>query len=169
MYPLQESCPPPDWHEVIPGPEFQHLGQREASWVGRAYGALRLLQFLQHMETTLPDHLIGCDIKLSNYGVCDDGSMRWIDNNDVFFNSSMEFHMKRTLHCTQDSQCVYQGWGGCHGFCDVHTGTCYMKHNPNVQVYLSLSCSIFRLKLRSYMCNRMTGLAPKSIFPYPLR
>ncbi|KAK7481802.1 hypothetical protein BaRGS_00026949 [Batillaria attramentaria] len=129
---LQESCPPPKWSKVIPGPEFEHLEEREASWVGRAYGALRTLQFLQHLETTLPDHLIGCDLKPSNFGMCPDGALRMIDINNVYFNSSMTPHIRRNVPCTEDRQCVYM-WVMCEGKCDVSTGTCYMENNINLE------------------------------------
>ncbi|KAK7481803.1 hypothetical protein BaRGS_00026950 [Batillaria attramentaria] len=130
----RESCPPPKWSKVIPGPEFEHLKEREASWVGRAYGALRTLQFLQHLETALPDQPIACDSRELNFGICPDGGMRMIDVSDFFFNASTSSAMRGNSQCTGDWGCTYHGWRTCRGSCDVPTGKCFMKHSPNLEV-----------------------------------
>ncbi|KAK7500567.1 hypothetical protein BaRGS_00008142, partial [Batillaria attramentaria] len=126
---VEESCPPrpPDW---IP-PELDHLGRRQASWIRRAGDALNALAFLERMETELPDKLVGCDIKIDNFGFCGDGDLRIIDSNSFFFNSATSF--LETKPCTVEGAACKVYGRKCMGTCDALRGKCVIKDSVNLE------------------------------------
>ncbi|KAK7482531.1 hypothetical protein BaRGS_00026242 [Batillaria attramentaria] len=126
-YYIQEFCP--SKYTVHWFQRWKKSPWGKSSWRERVQYSLDLLEFLQRIESDLPDPLLLCDVHPNNFGVCGTGSLRVIDSDKLFFNTS--YPQLKTGRCWNDSQCRPFNVR-CPGTCSKQ-GKCVMKNNINLE------------------------------------
>ncbi|KAK7114442.1 divergent protein kinase domain 1C-like [Littorina saxatilis] len=125
---LQESCPPGLLDRYIIS--VARTTPAPVSWQQEASTGIKLLKLIKQLEEDFPQVLHSCDVKGSNFGVCDDGSVRIIDADNLFFHKQMMDIFNRST-CKTHSDCNFFD---CGGWCYVDSGTCWKGiTNNNLQ------------------------------------
>nr|KAG5689698.1 hypothetical protein BaRGS_006323 [Batillaria attramentaria] len=83
-YYLQESCSSDQIHNEYSVREV-FFGDTPIPWSTRATAALKVLQFLKHMHSQLPENLVLIDVQAGQFGVCADGRARVTDCDEARF------------------------------------------------------------------------------------
>ncbi|XP_046550608.1 divergent protein kinase domain 1C-like [Haliotis rubra] len=120
---LMEYAPPGDMleHEV----QFTNF-----PWVVRARVAKGILGILWSVQEDMHEPMHLCDVKGENFGVSEDGQVKLIDTDTVFYDSKMLDELALG-NCSRNNECNFFD---CRGWCDAKTGSCAkFRINNNLQ------------------------------------
>lgn len=119
-------------------PDMFHVtGMSSFSWHQRVKVALELLDLMQSARDQFHEPLHFCDVKGSNFGIAQNGKVKPIDTDTVFFQSKLEQVLGGTESCSTDADCSFFD---CLGHCDVASSKCGTTIlNNNLQVGLCTS------------------------------
>lgn len=116
---------------VLESTIFQWSGVHAFTWAERADIARRLLDLVKSMEADYHEALYMCDVKGGNFGIANNGVVKPIDVDTVFFHSKLVQTFKDTT-CSVNKDCDFFD---CLGVCDKQKGRCTDSVlNNNLQV-----------------------------------
>ncbi|KAK7473817.1 hypothetical protein BaRGS_00034924 [Batillaria attramentaria] len=157
-YYLQESCSSDQIHNEYSVREV-FFGDTPIPWSTRATAALKVLQFLKHMHSQLPENLVLIDVQAGQFGVCADGKARVTDCDEARFKYSFGSSAtvsgadlagvlaghRNSSSCETDLDCsvlVDDEHGNvCRTFCDVERKACFLHEGCTLQ---RVCFSVFR-------------------------
>ena len=117
-------------------PDVFHMSRlTRHSWSERVKLAHDLLNVVRSLEEDFEEAVHMCDVKGSNFGISQEGIVKAIDTDTVFFRSKIAKIIGDTGTCLADDDCHFFD---CLGKCDTETRTCNaVVMNNNLEVIAS--------------------------------
>jgi len=90
-------------------------------WVKRVKLALLILDFLEELDNIFESPLHLCDVKSEHFGLSDNGKLKYLDVDNVFFKPIVDKSVGDGTFCEKHSECDLFD---CKGFCDLIENKC---------------------------------------------